>query len=395
VTRLAARTDRLWVPAAIAVVFALAFVVVRLVITLDGDASAFAMVGSQYADTARTPAGLHVEPQSDGYDGQFFYRLALDPANLHLAEAHGIRIDDALRTERIGYPVLAWIGAGGGQQSLVPWSLIAVNVVGIGAIGALGGLLARRYRRHAAWGAALAGYWGFLFTIGRDLSEIVAAVGTLAGLVLVLRRRPVAAAIVFTAAVLVREQSVLVAALVTLGAVLVERRAGRRVSKSYVLPFVVPAAALVVWNLVVAAVIGTLPATSSKNANFGVPLDGLVTAAHTWYDGVSGAVAHSRFTGALDFLQLFALVAVVAAACIGWRASRHQLEVWVPLAGLTLFALCLTDSVYGDPANFRTVYDVYLFGVIAVFAGQRRLWWLAVAVPIVWVLSTYALVRSI
>ena len=55
------------------------FVTCRL-ITMDGDPSRFVLAGSRFVDPGAAPRTLHVEP-ADGYDGQFFYLLALAPAN--------------------------------------------------------------------------------------------------------------------------------------------------------------------------------------------------------------------------------------------------------------------------------------------------------------------------
>jgi hypothetical protein len=45
-----------------------------------------------------------------------------------------------------------------------------VNVLGLG-----GALLARDSGRHVLWGLVLPGYWGYLWSLGRDLTEISAA----------------------------------------------------------------------------------------------------------------------------------------------------------------------------------------------------------------------------
>ena len=51
------------------------------------------------------------DPNSAGYDGQFYYRLALDPGQLS-----GPRTASAwtasYRFVRIGYPALAWLRVG-------------------------------------------------------------------------------------------------------------------------------------------------------------------------------------------------------------------------------------------------------------------------------------------
>ena len=116
---------------------AAAFVVARLAVVAHGDITRFIDVGSAFALVHHVPHGITIVP-GGGYDGQFYYRLALDPANLHRT-AYGITLDNGYRIQRITYPVLAWLLAAG-QQAAVPYSLVAVNVVALGALAWLGGV---------------------------------------------------------------------------------------------------------------------------------------------------------------------------------------------------------------------------------------------------------------
>jgi len=83
----------------------------------DGDPLAFALVGTRYSqgDPGGTP----------GYDGQFAYFIARDPLQ-------GCPQCDvpAYRYQRILYPLLAWALALG-QASLVPWTLVGLNLAAL------------------------------------------------------------------------------------------------------------------------------------------------------------------------------------------------------------------------------------------------------------------------
>jgi hypothetical protein len=80
-------------------------VTARLQVAADGDVARFILVSTRWADVDHLPPGIPVNPR--GYDGQFYYRLAVDPADLSTT-AHGIRLDTPLRRQRIGYP--SWRG---------------------------------------------------------------------------------------------------------------------------------------------------------------------------------------------------------------------------------------------------------------------------------------------
>ena len=132
----------------------------------------FILIGENFADPAQLPAGMPLRA-AYGYDGQFYYRLAINPLNFSHT-ANGITVDQAYRFMRAGYPAITWL-VSAGERALVPYMLVAVNAVAIGALGWLGGRLARQGGRHAAWGLLLPGYFGLVTSLSRDTAEPVAA----------------------------------------------------------------------------------------------------------------------------------------------------------------------------------------------------------------------------
>ncbi len=95
-------------PAVIIAICYIAFFVL-LLRTRGGDVSLFVIAGGQNVDASKVPAGLTVIPNIGGYDGIWFYRLAIDPFT-RVQAAHGIRLDNpAYRQQRIGYPFIVWL----------------------------------------------------------------------------------------------------------------------------------------------------------------------------------------------------------------------------------------------------------------------------------------------
>ena len=166
-------------PAVIAFLAWLAFALARWQIWAKGHLSLFIMAGHVYTHRAQLPRGLLLVP-SAGYDGQFYYRLALDPVNWH-ATAFGITMDQSYRYTRVGYPLLAWIFSLG-QHQLVPVVLVVLNLLGVAAMAMLGGMFARQSGRHALWGLAFAAYFGLVVSVGRDTAEPLAEACMLGGL---------------------------------------------------------------------------------------------------------------------------------------------------------------------------------------------------------------------
>ena len=227
------------VPLLVSVPIATAFVVLRWWDAAHRQLGEFVVAGSLYATPGRVPKDLPLG-QGSGYDGQFYYRLAVDPFDL-ARSAFGISFDSFSRVERIGYPFLAWMVAGG-QHGSVPLALVIVNVVACGAVAFGGGLLAQSAGRHALWGLVFAGYWGYLWTLGRDLTELTAAAFVLLGLAAWTRHAPVWSGIALLCAVLSKETSVLLVAALGVAVLWVRVTPGRSDSTSVVRPPASPVA---------------------------------------------------------------------------------------------------------------------------------------------------------
>src|SRR5687767_10598408 len=110
----------------IALVVTVAFISVFLFGRLyqsNFDPSSFVVAGDYFCNPQVVHPSLTVEPKSAGFDGQFYYRLALNPFTSELIEG-GIEIDSPpLRHQRILYPLLIWL-LSAGNPALVPIVMI-------------------------------------------------------------------------------------------------------------------------------------------------------------------------------------------------------------------------------------------------------------------------------
>lgn len=115
--------------------------------------------------------GRAQDGNQNGYDGQFAYYIALDPAHAHSYIVHP---DSAsYRYERILYPMLARFTALE-HPSAIPWALLIINWLACGVgVFALAAWLRRK--RSSPWWAAVYGlYPGMLIALQFDLTEPLA-----------------------------------------------------------------------------------------------------------------------------------------------------------------------------------------------------------------------------
>lgn len=377
------------VAAVIASLTAAVFCLVRLV-HLGGGAGTFVVAGQPYTDPAGVPGNVPVLAQG-GFDGQFFYRLALDPRHVGMGRVHGIMFDYGVRGGRIAYPLLAWAGSLGGRQGLVPTALIVVNVVAIGVLAWIGAQLAIDHGRAPLWGLALAGYWGFAIVLARDLSELVAAVGVFGMLLLVGRGRYRWAGVLGVLAVSTREQAVLTVAAITIGVVWSLRRDGwPRALRAGAEVAVLPAVAFLAWQAVVAHVIGEFPATSSSRFNSAVPFSAFPGAIRTWFRDAGDALTPSGGMSLGLLLPLVCFVALMgllglAVTSDGFRLAWAQ-RPWEVLAGAAAVGVLSSSAtnVLTVPADFRQSSEVAGCAWLVVWGAgpSRRRWALLVVVPV-------------
>jgi hypothetical protein len=211
--------------AAVAGAVVVAFVLLRLLFATS--LGGFVVASDDFVNPGGTPDALPVVTDTGGYDGQFVYRLAVDPWTA-LAVEHGVELDNpAYRQQRIATPVLAWtLGLLPGVA--IPLALVLVNAAALVVAAWYASRLAAGVGRHPAWGLVLAFPACMPISLGRDLTEPVAWAGVLAGIWYARNRRWPAAAVALTVAVLARETSLVVVAGLLAGEAARSYRATRR-----------------------------------------------------------------------------------------------------------------------------------------------------------------------
>lgn len=141
-------------------------------------------------------------PRSAGYDGQFFYYIAVNP----FGDLDEYRHFDnpAWRYQRIGYPLLAWLFSFG-NRSAVPYALLLINLLSILVSTYLIALLLKEQKLDPRYAALYAVSGALLYPLLRDLAEITSAAFLIGGFLFYARRRFVISGLLFGYAMLCRE----------------------------------------------------------------------------------------------------------------------------------------------------------------------------------------------
>jgi hypothetical protein len=367
--------------AAVAGFAALAFAGARLVGAAHGDITRFVVAGHVHVDAATVHPRLHVFP-SDGYDGQFYWRLATNPSVLQPEHYRGVELDSVLRDSRIAYPTLAWL-LSFGQPGAVAWALVAVNVLALGALGAAGAALARVHRRSMWWGLALASSSGLVMAVSRDLNEVTMAAGLVGGVALLSLRRPGWAAPCWLLACLAHEQALLCVLPYAVWCLVAHLRARTWRPQATDAPWLVALAGFGAWQLFCRAVVGSVPVLASGGASLDIPFVGLVDQVRVW---AHTGLARQQY---LVVPQLALLVVLVVVAMRRAR-SLPEHQRWLPwaLVAASALAVALSQQVWVGPAELRQFVVLSTLAWLVIIASPKRVpTLLVVATAAVWLLT--------
>jgi hypothetical protein len=333
------------------------------------DPTVLIVAGDRFVTAGHTPTPIIIRPHSDGYDGQFYYRLALSPF-LPQENAFGIDLaHPAWRMQRILLPLLArWLAFG--NPAAIPWAFLVLNAAGIFVIATTASWLARRLDWPWFVPAAIAIWPAWLIALTHDTTEIVAAALLLGALAAYFARCFAAYAVLIALATLTRETSILLAAGIAAceaWAWLRERRwAGwsRPVLTGLaLLPFFI-------WRHIVSGIWHTTPQAHGVAENVGWPLQGWAEAIlANLLNRAVGVAAHPRdlamrmtMLAGVAILSLFGVSGMLAAG----RAARTPRHAGIAVGWLLTLALMSVLTANGpliDPtAYLRAFTECWVVG---------------------------------
>ncbi len=369
--------------AAITGVVYLGYLLARIVIAGRGNVARLALVGTVFANRRRLP-GFIPQIHGTGYDGQFFLRLALNP--FYLGESYaGIHFDTPFRAQRIGYPFIVW-ALSGGDNRLVPLMLVVVNLIAVIAIAYLATRLAADASYPWLAGLLAAGFFGYLFSTGRDLAEPTGAAFTLIGLVLMERRHQVWAALAFAVAGLVIETELVIP--IAIGLIFAWEFARLRRSNINPVTFLLPGVVALVWQVVVKTQIHHTAIKADIIGNLGIPFDALIR----------GLAAHAHFENHTDLiwwgqLVVFAFFVVLAGLAIRRTSAPDYLKVAYVL--MVILAVSLSGELWNNSSYFRALDLLWLFSTMIWVRSRPKLPSVAWVVGVAWVVSAIPMVRGL
>ena len=347
------RTPAVWLVGLVGFSIGLA-VVLRLLIPGDMDPTMFLTIGrekpvqKEYAE--RLLGRVDTRPGA-GHDGKFFFAQANDPWYLD-PEQHAEVLDRPFyRAGRMLYPLIAG-GFGLFPPGIVVWSLVIINLLGLGAGTLIAAKLARAWSVSPWLGLAVALNVGLLYEVAIDGSGVVAYACCLAGVYAVVRERPWLAGSAFAAAALSREVMVAFALGVFILAWLELRRPLWHI-------VIAPAVALAAWWTYLGFRLNGVSGTGGAPRLFSPPFIGILQALRSWIAEPDAQVA---FNAVL-------LIIVVAFTVL---APRSRLPIAWGALPFVAMAMVLSVDVWLEPFDFSRALAPVFTAAPFLLAVSRR-----------------------
>ena len=230
-------------------------------------------------------------------------------------------------------------------------------------MGLIGASLAQVMNGHALWGLVFPFYPGFLLTLRRDLTEIVAAFFLITGLLLLHRQRSIPAAVCFGLAVFTRETTLLALGGIILVSFVESILHPRREPMRW-LVFATPVLAWGIFEITLDRIWGRPPFLAGTG-NFGFPLRAFLAY-------LSAQFRHPSPDNVVPFelLYLVFFAAIALRAAFHVRGMKAEKLAW---ALFLLMAISLNSNVWVEDLSFlRVLSEFYLFGWILLLKSRSR-----------------------
>ncbi len=332
------------------------------------DISAFINAGSDYTNVSATPTEIMVR-QGQGYDGQFYYRLANNPTDFSKTR-YGVTLDHpAYRAQRAGYPVLAWLFSFGGRPHQIPMSLVLVNIFAFAGIFFFTAMITRKLEADKLLAFFPLVLFGIYMAVAKDLAEVT-ELFFFTGTIWFLLDKKWWWFSIFSTLMLVTRETTLVA-FVPLALYLFFNEKQHRLTRFVHLA--IPLLIVLTWKCLVLEFSREAESTAGSG-NIGLPFAGI------W----NGFVANFDFSTPQKILQLsfwlayfiwqiwfVGLVFIAAAPRFPIHTDFIKPLIIIYVSWL-FFALCLSGAIYSDDWSFVRVFSLWNMTGLLIMISQNK-----------------------
>ncbi len=337
--------------------------------------SYFIVAGSDFVNQDKTIIPVVIQ-KGQGYDGQFFYRYALNPIDFNKND-YGVNVDHPpYRIQRIAYPLFAWFLSFGGYPAAVPIALVLLNMLAFIGISFYTNKFITLVNGNIVYGLLPLFLSGIFMSIARDLSEVTELFFFTGAIYYLFKPRYLLFSIFATFTLLSHETSMI--AFIPLGACLIFRMFRKEFKPPVLFYLLLPFLIFAIWKIIIYFNIPALADTTIRYESIGLPFKGIIM----------GLKANFNFSDTINSLQFFFWIAYIFwqisfVTMIFRKVSFKQLSGFDNISMLKIIylswlilALCLSDNIYSDDWGFVRIFSLWnMVGFLIIIADKKQIGW--------------------
>jgi len=327
------------------------------------DFSRFILLSPNFADINKIPHNISLVTEClgkkrTGFDGQFYYRLSLNPFTNKTTD-YGIKIDSPqLRQQRILYPILVRI-LSFGINSLIPIIMILVNFFMLCLMAWFSGEAMRYMKINIYWGLLIPFYPGFIISLSRDLTEILGICLLTIAFWSFLKNKIILSAVFASLAVLARETTLVFAIGFLIFYFYEFIFKNKKSGIKNALIFLIPLATFIIWQIFLFFNWHKTGIGEGISSDIGFPFLGLIS-----------NILNKNLFNLRNGIEIFYLLAMVVITFLAVKSS--QIKTQIKVCWIVAFLIFSFTSAKVWTAEFdfiRAFTEPYFFGILIILTS--------------------------
>lgn len=315
--------------------------------------------GDHYVKSSELKRVIYVNSNSFGYDGQFYYRLALDPLTNKETE-DGITLDKpAYRQKRLIYPLISRLVSF--KPSYIPYALVIINLLGIAYLSYLSCKLVIIFKRKLIYSLIIPFYPGFIFTLYRDLTEIIAISLLFTGIIALNNKKNKLAVLFFVLSSFTKETTLII----PIGILLAYLFFNKKANKNWLIISLVPIITYVIWHFVI-NYLWKNNGIDSLRTNLTIPLNGFFQLLKNLLFNPSNIII-------VYIIEILFLLFFIYNVFVVLKNSKVLLYIKTAWIAVIMLVAVLNYNVFEEDIAFmRSCAELYLIGCFILIKSNTK-----------------------
>lgn len=323
---------------------------IMLFVGFKGNITGFFCIGSTFNKSPLLEQKNIIIIPGNGYDGQQFLTLALDPLLLNPQTKNALD-DPYYRSKRIMYPLLGYI-FGAGSPRVIPYSLVIINFFGLIFLIFIASLWLKQNSKPERWALIILSIPSVWVVLIRSTSELLCAAFILAALYYCYMKKKYFITIVFLTLAIFTKETAILALIVILFSTIVKK------NYRFIIYLSIPVFLYILWNSYLYFILQRGHPSYLFLRHFSIPLEGIIWKYLSFLNANKYDVSLLFDMGGFFFLFSVVIIGMITAI----KNFRIYPELSTLFTLQVLLFIMYTTAILDDFYSYtRICMEIYLF----------------------------------